>query len=137
MAASDNTKSQVKGSTADTPVVSGRQRGVWGSSSGGTKEITLSGMNVIGRQTCHQHTDLQPALDYLAKAAEETENEAGNFTPEGVWRGDWTEFEICGQRPLNRQSFQRDAFLAVPPFLLSSLTSRIPRMEPLFGPVGS
>lgn len=45
-------------------------------------EITLSGMNVIGPQACHQHTGLQLFLDYIVKGSEEGSNNCMQFN----WR---------------------------------------------------
>lgn len=60
---------------ADGAVVSGGRRG-------GRGEITLSGMNVIGHQACHRHTDLRLFLDYISEVEEGSGNEAGQFRAE-------------------------------------------------------
>ncbi len=52
--------------------------GVWACSSG-TGKITLSGMNVIGPQACHQHTGLQLFLDYIVKGSEDASKNCKRF----------------------------------------------------------
>lgn len=91
------------------------------------KEIPLSGMNVIGHQTCHRPTDLRLFLDYIAEVEEGGENEAGHLRQRGE----------CG---LNVSSVTH-GLLAIRHLLVTwcliSARSHIPRMEPLFGSVGS
>lgn len=73
-------------------------------------------------------------LDYIAKAEEGTEDEAGNFL-QRVFGG---EHGLSLRSVANgHQSLQHSRTPAfVTSFVLSSLPSRIPRMEPRFGSVG-
>lgn len=43
-------------------------------------EITLSGVNVIGPQACHQHISLQLFLDYIVKGTVEGSKNCLQFT---------------------------------------------------------
>lgn len=85
-------------------------------------------------KTCHQHMDLRLVLDYIAKAEEGTKDEAGNFL-QRVFVG---ERGLCLRSVASgHQSFQHSRTPAfVTCFLISSLPSHIPWMEPLFGSVG-
>lgn len=71
--------SQVKRSAADMLGYIRLTVGVLASTSG-IGEITLSGMNVIGPQACHQHIGLQLFLDYIVKGSEEGSKNCMQFT---------------------------------------------------------